>query len=578
MMTLSLVSAKTLTVLTAATVLAAVQPVTMIGLHESGVAPLETLATERLLQDVSFHAALTAGEVEGIPFADWAALQRFYDERDNDPIFLSGDEPLAQARALLGVFEESWTHGLNPESYHVEPIRRLLTSPLRLQMEQARLELLLADAVMRYGRDMTGMRVDPAQIKQQAKFWRQPVPGYDVLSRVAAADDFAAALEELAPHTMLYRKLREELVRLSTAEEHYEDLLPLDFGAPYFHPGKKAPAVVGLRQRLGVAVPSNVRRADLYVDELAAAVMAFQRRYEVEPDGIIGPQTLSLLNRTRQAQMEQVIANLERLRWMPADLPDRYVMVNIPSQMLWGVDHGKVALEMPVVVGLPFRQTQSFTTDVTGIRLNPTWTVPLSLKMQDFLPKLKENPGYLAEKGIELIQGYGKNARTLDPAAIDWDTIGWREMGKLRMVQVPGDHNALGRVRVLMDNEFDIYMHDTNHPEFFDKTQRTYSSGCIRLSRPYDMARFVMQGHEGWSEEAMQDILAAGETEDLEIGRTMPVYIVYQTIWLNGHGDMVFGADVYGRDRKLLAALRAAGQFVLPGDDHAARYASVNQP
>ncbi|MCB9989274.1 MAG: L,D-transpeptidase family protein [Rhodospirillales bacterium] len=510
-----------------------------------------------------FQAALAAGTVDDSTFYDADAMRAFYQQRDNELIWTEKEANAAQINAMLTVFEDSWRHGLNPARYHVPSLRSLLSGPQNKET-QARLELLLSDAVVRYGHDISGMRVIPEHVGEKGKYWRAPVPALTVLSRVAQAHAPAQELLALGPSGSLYKKLQEELVRLSREDDGYDHVLPLDFGVPFFKPGKRHPAVAGLRVRLGVEYDPAYGPEDFYDDELGAAVMRFQREHGLEPDAVIGPQTLTLLNRTRQAQMEQIIANLERLRWLDPDRPDRYMLVNIPSQTLWAISGGRVALEMPVVVGQPSRPTASFKTEVKGIRFNPTWTVPLSIKMKDFLPKILEDPSYLDHKGVELYMGYGKDAETIDPYDVAWENVGRKEMNQIRMVQIPGDHNALGRIRVLMPNEFDIYMHDTNHPELFDSNQRIYSSGCVRLSHPRDVARFVLAENRNWSEEKMDAVIQEGKMTDILSANPIPVYIVYQTVWLGEGGRIIYGPDVYGLDRRLVSELRSMDGFALP--------------
>ncbi len=526
-------------------------------------APLISLPGSSVLQNVVFRTALSAGSVEGQALYDIEALRRSYEARGGALIWQGATRPPEWRAALLTLFEESWTHGLNPAHYHVEKIRRLMTPSSAA--ERMTLDLLLSDAVMRYGRDMTGMRVTPESVRQQAKFWQKPLEGQVVLDRIATASDPLQALDDLAPRSGVYDRLRAELRALVNAPDSYDHVLPLDFAMPYFKPGNRHPAVEGLRVRLDVAYDPAFGPVDYYDDDLAAAVMNFQRANGLEPDAVIGSQTLALLNRTRRVRMEQIVANLERMRWLEQERPARYMLVNIPSQTLWGVEDGRVSLEMPVVVGLKSRPTQSFKANITGVRFNPTWTVPLRLKMEDILPHLLEDPDYLDQKGMEVMQGYGENAVTLDPHDIDWAHMGWADMNRLRMIQTPGDHNALGRVRVLMQNEFDIYMHDTNHPEYFARNQRTYSSGCIRLSQPYDVARFILARNENWGEEDMRAVLDLGEMQDVIAAQSMPVYIVYQTVWLDASGRIVFGPDVYQQDKRLIEALNEIHGYAFPG-------------
>lgn len=508
-----------------------------------------------LLYNAAIERGVIKGEVAGNELHAENALLVFYKARDNRPLWL--DDNYSKIGAILPVLEKSWTHGLNPEKYHISKIYELLENPFLARKGQ--LELLVSDAVARYGRDLSGMRIDPASINQKAEYWRMPKDSLEILHMAAASDDVAGMLESLAPQGQLYEKLRDELVRLTREEGDYDHLLPIELNDHHFEPGERANAVNKIRQRLGFT-NSGVT----YDDDLAAAVMDFQRKHGLDADGIIGPKTLALLNRGKKDRVEQVVANLERMRWLDQEKPERYILVNIPSQRLWAIENGKVAHDMPVVVGMPWRRTKNFKTEVTGVRFNPTWTVPLSLKMQDFLPKLKKDPSYLAEKDIEVIRGYGRDAITLDPTAIDWHSTTWSEMGKLRFVQGPGDHNALGRIRILMPNQYNIYLHDTNHKELFVRGDRTLSSGCIRLARPHDIASFILGRNQNWSDDMMQPIIDTGETTEINSDSTLPVYIVYQSIWFDDNGELVYGPDVYKRDKELIEVLAENSDYYLP--------------
>ncbi len=516
-----------------------------------------------LIYKIIMKNGLGAGGINGgfsrISFADPDAMHSVYESLEYQPVWLGRGSSTERAEEALALFEDAWRHGLNPDHYHVKQIRSLLNNPI--SVDKARLELFLSDAAMRYGRDLTGMRVDPGAIKQRGEYWRVPFSGEEVMAHVTRARNPVSALESLAPNTKLYRALQDELVRLINEEGRYEHLLPMNFGGDHhFTPGERHKDVEALRVRIGYD------RADgpYYDDDTAGAVMAFQRQHGLEPDGIIGPQTLSVLNRSQSDRKHQVIANMERLRWLDQERPDRYLLVNIPQQLLWGVENGRVDFEMKVIVGLPYRRTKDFTTEATGVRFNPRWHVPLSIKMRDFLPKLQEDPAVLAEKKISLIRGYGHEAEYLDPYSIDWHNISWGEMGKIRFVQSAGDHNALGRVRVLMPNRYNIYMHDTNKPEYFERGQRTLSSGCVRMSEPEKAAEFILRHNDGWSKRDMDELIAAGDTVEVYADEPFPVYIIYQSIWLDDKGRLVYGPDLYRRDRDLIAALDNINGYKLP--------------
>ena len=514
-----------------------------------------------LLKQAAYGESIAQGAVGVSKLSDSAAINSFYEARNHKPFRTNSRSNIESSENVLKLLQDSWTHGLNPAEYHVEDIAVLLADDDR---NDAQLELLMTDAVARYGRDMTGMRVSAAAVGESSKFWRQPMGFADVLTRLSTSDDPEETLKDLAPHSVFYERLREELVRLSREESKYDGILPIKLTGRTFYPGDRSDDVTSLRVLLGVDHNSNLGPDDFYDDKTAAALMNFQRENGLDADGVIGAKTLALLNRGTREQMEQVVANLERLRWMDDQKPDRYILVNIPSQRLWAVDNGDVVHEMDVIVGKPERQTKAFKAEIQGIRFNPKWNVPMGIKMKDFLPKLREDPNYLAQKGIEIYQGSGSDRRTIDGTEIDWSSMSSRDMNQLAMVQRQGANNALGRIRVLMPNEFDIYLHDTNTPEYFEKTQRTLSSGCVRLSHPEDIARFVLSRNEGWTDEKMDAAIEKGSTMEVAAAEPFPVYIVYQTMWLDSEGRLVYGSDVYKRDHKLIKVLAQADDFHIP--------------
>ncbi len=502
------------------------------------------------------YTKISPAEVVDIKFADGRALKEFYEQRGGQPVWADYN----QAHLALTVLDESWTQGLNPASYHVKELHALLDDPASFKTKEARADVILTDAIVRYGHDVSGMRIDPAAIDQRAMYWRQPEKTADTLKMLGVSPEPAKTVAALAPHDTLYLSLRKEMERISQESGDYDRMLPMNFGKAYFHPRSHGASVPVLRARLAVKYDPHYGPQNFYDDKLAAAVMFFQKQHNIKPDGIIGGKTLALLNQTRRDRMEQLVVNFERLRWLDQQIPQRYVLVNIPSQTLWAVDGGKIAVKMPVVVGKPERPTKAFKAEITGIRFNPTWTVPPSIKTKDMLPQLQEDPQALADKGIEMVQ----NGESLDPASIDWQNISAGELNSIRMVQSAGKHNALGRIRVLMPNEYDIYLHDTNHPEFFNLVERTASSGCIRLSQPEQMARFVLAKNTGWSEKKMKDILAKGRTAEVPVPAKFPVYVLYQTVWQDTDGNLIYGPDVYGEDKKLLKALSTINGYALP--------------
>ncbi|MCC7305467.1 MAG: L,D-transpeptidase family protein [Alphaproteobacteria bacterium] len=492
-----------------------------------------------------------------------AAIQGFYDQRGQKPYWTGKEGPSLEAVKFILLLRDSWQHGLNPKLYHTEEIKRLRETPGPLTEWQ--LEALLTDAFILYTQDMSGMRVSAASLGLNAADWQQPYTAEQCIRFLQAEKDITKFLDALPPASRTYRALQAELIRLSTQpEEPYAKVLPISFGGKLLKPGQRHARIPDLRLRLNA--PQQGEDALLYDDILEGFVVKFQRASGLNDDGVVGETTLKLLNRSNADKIKQIVANLERLRWIGREKPERFVIVNIPSASLWAVEKGNIALQMPVVVGKPERATQSFITNITGVRFNPDWTVPPTIKKKDILPKLRENPYYLADKGMELVMVNAKGRReTIDPGSIDWDDISSGELARISMVQTPGAHNPLGNIRVLMPNKYDIYLHDTNHKEHFGRNQRAQSSGCVRMKNPRGMADFLLQPEKGWSAAKSDQALEAGRTRDVMLSKTLPVYIVYYTMWVDANGNVTYGNDIYNLDKVLVGQIEKVDGFSFPG-------------
>lgn len=505
-------------------------------------------------EGASFTRTLDSPFMGGESLSDAGAIRDFYAQRAGAPYWRS-DDPILQA------IKGSWQHGLNPFSYHLAQIEKL--SGEISDTAQAVRDILLTDAFIHYAKDMSGMRVSAKALGLNPADWLHPYETQVVLGLLKDNADIHKILGELPPHGRTYAVLQNELVRLSREPEApYASVLPIQC-VQTLQPGWRDACVPALRTRLGVRAQTTDNL--LYDDRLAAAVIKFQKQSGLQADGFIGPTTLRLLNRTNRDRMLQIIANLERLRWVGEERPARFVMVSIPAATLWAVEDGRVAFEMPVIVGKRGRETPSFIATIEGVRFNPGWTVPPTIKRKDIVPKLAEDPNYLTNKGMELIQNTSDGPQTIDPVSVDWKTVTDAELRTLEMVQIPGAQNPLGRIRILMPNTFDVYLHDTNQPEYFDRQQRAQSSGCIRMKDPEKMAAFVMKGEKGWSEARMKEILGGTRTRDILIAKPIPVYVLYYSAWVDHSGKIIFGNDIYDMDRALLGELAKIDGFFIPG-------------
>lgn len=514
----------------------------------------------------------TESERKSVKFQ--AQIDTFYLTRDGNPLWINEQKQLSeQGRALANMLQLSWQNGLNPAQYNNTEIQKILNATdngTRMDSDMAiHLEVLLTSGYVGYIRDLSGMRINPGELFLRAKDWRQQIAPQDALSYLTEnASDIESFLKAQEPQTRTYQALKSELIRLVSDGEINKPHRPKINLAKTLYPGNVSEEVPVLREMFHLLLtPDRISDKYTYDNQIVTAVKNFQMQNGLEPDGIIGEQTRYALNHTNQEKIEQIIVNMERLRWVEDIKPNRFIVVNIPSASLWAIEDGVVVHEMPVVVGRKKRETLSFVTYIHGVRLNPNWTVPPTIKEEDIWPQLKQDATYLNSKGMELFDGYAKDAQTLDPTAIDWHAVTEADLHGLRMVQTPGAHNPLGRVRILMPNEYNIYLHDTPERNLFSRTDRALSSGCIRMKNPEDIARYILKTRNGWNEMDMRKILETGKTTDIYISDRIAVYILYYTIWHGVNGQIVYGRDIYDYDALMVAHMKKLDHFPKFGDN-----------
>lgn len=288
---------------------------------------------------------------------------------------------------------------------------------------------------------------------------------------------------------------------------------------------------------------------------LEDAVRMFQLRHGLEADGVVGAGTLAALNVPINERVRQMELNLERWRWLPRNLGERYILVNIPSFELEVTEGEKVVLEMRVVVGKTYRRTPVFSSSMTHLVFSPYWHVPPSLAVQDVLPAAQKDLEYLAKKRIKVFRGWGADTVEMDPSAIDWSRLS-RSDFPFRFRQEPGPQNALGGVKFMFPNTFNVYLHDTPSRELFLRADRSFSSGCIRIEKPLRLAEYVLGGASGWDAERILAASLKGVEQTVRLPESIPVHLLYWTCWVDARGTVHFRNDVYGRDRLLDDALQ----------------------
>ncbi|MEM8833713.1 MAG: L,D-transpeptidase family protein [Pseudomonadota bacterium] len=503
------------------------------------------------------------GRIDGVRLKYPDALQYVYKENNYQPLFVKGERrDFNRVNEFYEIFLDSWVHGFNPGRYNTPALYDFLRKDKSDITDEERLktDIILSDAIIRYGRNLTGGRVSAKSVGLHKSSVKQGAVPENILAFVSSSRSPHRALQSFAPQGKFYQTLQNELIRLYQNPD--ANVKPIRVGR-IIKPRTSHSAIPKIRERLGLSDSDLAHEATFYDDALSGAVVAFQNANGLEPDGVIGPSTMHVLNITNEQKIKQIIVNMERMRWQEEDKPPRYIMVNIPSETLWAVDRGRTEIQMPVVVGTPKRPTKSFVTNITGVRINPTWTIPPTIKKEDFVSKLKEDANYLQDRGIKLYHG----KEPVDATLVDWTAAEEAgELGQFRMVQGSGSSNPLGKYRVIMNNPYNIYLHDTPKKSLFSRSNRALSSGCVRLQDAEAVVDFIMEKNDDWSEEKKQNILAKGKLREVYNEEPLPVYLQYQTMWLGDSDNLVFGRDIYKEDAILFSQLKKQGDIYLPED------------
>ena len=321
---------------------------------------------------------------------------------------------------------------------------------------------------------------------------------------------------------------------------------------PALSEGDRDERIPLLKKRLVASadLAAPMGQGDYFDAILTEAVQRFQTRHGLTDDGIVGAKTLAALNVPISERLRQLAATLERCQPLPPVLERRHILVNIADFTLKLYEDGELLLSMPVIVGRTYRQTPVFNSRISSLILNPGWEVPHSIATKDLLPKIQKDPDYLSRLHFRVLQGWNPG-KEIDPASINWAKLSPKRF-PYRLHQDPGPDNALGRVKFPFPNPYNVYLHDTPAQELFQQETRTFSSGCIRLAEPLELAVYLLQGTPLGSMDALTEAIDSGETrKSVAIPSPIAIHIVYMTAWVDQEGVIQFRPDVYNRDPAL---------------------------
>ncbi|MDH5544098.1 MAG: L,D-transpeptidase family protein [Gammaproteobacteria bacterium] len=490
---------------------------------------------------------------------DWQRLRDFYLSKKFKPIWLDGDVASERARLWRDTLLRAGDEGLNPLEYHVTAIRYLWNA--KRDVSRARLELLLTDAFFRYVIEARVGYQYPRLVDNEWYINPPTVKPLEVLEQVLGSQDIQAALDLIPPQHGGYQRLRTALARYRATLTVKGEWITIPPG-PHLKLGSWGDQIVMVRRRLlheGYPISSRPQDEKLFDRDMEQAVKLFQRHTGENPDGIVGPKTRYAMNLSLTDRIDQIAQNMERWRWLPHDMGSRYVMVNMAGYRLYVIEKNKSVFDMPVIIGKPYRATPAFADKIEYLEFNPTWSVPPRIAREEFLPKMIKDANFLKANNIRILENWGEDAAEIDPTAVDWAEMDPEDIG-FKFEQMAGDHNSLGRVKFMFPNSFRVYLHDTPIRRLFFQNVRTFSSGCIRVSRPVSLATYLLGGREnGWSNREVRKLISRSETQRVNLPTKIPIYLLYWTAWVDD-GDIVqFRRDIYNRDNKITTI--AGGEF-----------------
>lgn len=482
------------------------------------------------------------------------ALPGFYERRGFAPAWSAGGRFEPHARQLLEAVSRVDEEGLRPTDYHLRALAALLDGDAREPGRLAEADLLLSDAFLTLSAQLVGGRVDPATFDPEWMAVRREVDVVALLERVVSGEEVAPSLHALRPRHLGYERMVEALSRYRAIEANGG--WPRVGPGTSIKPGMSDPAVPVLRRRLAITgdfAGDEAVEPQRFDEVLAEAVSRFQRRHGLDDDGVVGPKTREALDVSAARRVRLIELNIERWRWLPQDLGERHLLVNVPGFQMHVSESGETVLAMRVIVGRAMRRTPVFSDIMRYLVFSPSWEVPPTILRQDKLPAIRKNPDYPVEQNMRVFQLVDGHWGEVDPHGVDWSRA---TASTIRLRQRPGPNNALGLVKFMFPNPFNIYLHDTPSRELFARSQRDFSSGCIRLEQPAELAVYLLRDDPAWTRESVLAAMHAGQERSVTLPRPIPVHIQYWTAWAEADGTVQFRNDIYGRDTRLDAALR----------------------
>ncbi|MBT1695972.1 L,D-transpeptidase family protein [Fulvivirgaceae bacterium PWU4] len=525
-------------------------------------------------QFVIIDSAAISGHISSLSLSDVSLQQRIHDKVNQfyqanafKTKWLGENGPTPLYYASLDLLKNATHCGLSPEMYRVDRIEQQVNILYKERPAAAKniaaLDIQITETFFLFAIHLREGRI--TDTGSRGKIWIMPYRQADnadvsMLALANTAPQLDDVVKKLQPAHEQYAKLQKQLIAYRSLEKSDIGTLPVST-RQRIKPAERHVAIPAIRKKLWLmdlqikTDTGHVASADSlsYDSALVAAVKTFQQRHGLEEDGIIGGKTLGFLNQSFKEKADLIALNMERMRWLPLHDAAQYIRVNIPEYKLRIYNEGKRTLEMNVIVGAVANATPVFSDTLEYVVFSPTWIVPPSVAKEEILPRLKKNNTYYTNRDFT----FYKKGVEIDPAAERWDSaVNIREY---RIVQKPGRDNALGLAKFIMPNDMNIYLHDTPDHKPFSHRYRALSHGCIRLDDPATFAAHILQGEAGWDLASIKKAMTSGKPTKIQLRKQYEVHLEYRTVWVDDQGNLHFGEDIYGHDKRQLQSLTRVG-------------------
>jgi len=503
------------------------------------------------------QTALAGRPPKGVTRQIWQTAARFYTARDGAPAWVDGRQPNKRSAVAIASIDHARLDALDPADYDVAALlaERTALADLKDTDDDSRraqplagFDLHLTTAMLSLAHDVAVGRTSPTSLDPRWKARRQP-PDLALALEGAIDGNFDAWLDVVRPVHPEYARLQQALRNLTGVQQRG--------GWPRIDPRALASrrgsaAVIPLRQRLAAAGFLDDRAGAstyaVYDETVNAGVKAFQEHHGLKATGTVDAATATAMNVSVADRITQVGLNLERWRWMPDDLGARHLLVNIPRYHVLAREDGKAVLDIRVVVGKVGNNTPVFSGEMQTVVFSPYWNIPEEILAGETAPAVMKDRNYLAKNDIEVLRVSARGAERVNADDIDWsDTASLKQ---LSVRQRPGARNALGHVKFLFPNPYDVYLHDTPSDSLFSRQGRALSHGCVRVEEPETLATYILRGYTEWPTERILTAMHSGNEQHVKLKASIPVHIVYFTAWVDDNGGMHFQQDVYGYDAR----------------------------